>query len=63
MRRKHKEVVYTENGKRLVNSEDLILSVSERRIRCELCGRLLDSPETDFRKIAICKKCLKGQLE
>jgi len=32
------------------------------RTSCELCGAKLRKPETDYRNIAICKKCLKGQL-
>jgi len=32
------------------------------RTTCELCGAKLRKPETDYRSIAICKKCLKGQL-
>ena len=33
----------------------------KERTHCELCGAKLTSPETDYRNVAICKKCLKGQ--
>ena len=37
-------------------------SMNIARTSCELCGAKLRKPETDYRNIAICKKCLKGQL-
>ena len=35
----------------------------ETRKQCEMCNTKLEIPETDNTKIAICKKCMKGQLE
>ena len=36
--------------------------VKGERKYCELCGIKLKVPETDYSKIAICDKCLKGQM-
>ena len=32
------------------------------RHNCELCGRKLKKPETDSRKLAMCDKCVKGNM-
>ena len=29
---------------------------------CELCGKKLEKPETDSRALAMCKKCIKGNM-
>ena len=32
------------------------------RNHCELCGKRLGKPETDYRKLAMCNKCVKDNL-
>ena len=29
---------------------------------CELCGKRLEKPETDSRKLAVCKKCTNANM-
>jgi ribosomal protein L28 len=38
------------------------MGIYPSRKHCELCGKKLEEPETNSRKVAMCKKCVKGNL-
>jgi len=33
------------------------------RTHCELCGVKLKFPENDYRKTAMCQKCVRGEMK
>jgi predicted CopG family antitoxin len=61
--------------KRLLRNKDEIITGTRKetmirnnpylrkiRTHCELCGNKLSHPETDYRKTAVCNKCIRGQI-